>query len=197
MYLFIETIRIENGVICNIAYHNERLNRTRNVFWKDCTPLNLADYIRIPYDKGTVKCRVVYEKEIKEITYASYSLRPVDTLRIIRSDEVDYTYKSTDRETLNQLYALKGNADDVLIVKKGWITDTSIANVALYNGHEWHTPKEPLLKGTQRAFLLDRQIIKEKDIALEQLFTYSKIVLFNAMIEFGSLELPVTQHIIV
>jgi 4-amino-4-deoxychorismate lyase len=54
-----------------------------------------------------------------------------------------------------------------------------------------------LLKGTQRAFLLDRQIIKEKEITLKQLFTYSRITLFNAMIEFGQIEFPVKKHIIV
>ena len=160
MCLFIESIRIENGVIYNLPYHNERLNRTRNVFWKDCTPINLIDYIRMPHKKGIVKCRIVYEKEIKEIVYTPYSMREIDTLRIVHSDGINYTYKSTDREELNRLYVGRGDADDVLIVRNELITDTSIANVAFYDGCEWYTPQTPLLKGTQRAFLLDRQIIK-------------------------------------
>ena len=194
---FIESIRIENGVIYNLPYHNERLNRTRNVFWKDCAPINLIDYIRMPHEKGIVKCRIVYEKEIKEIVYAPYSMREIDTLRIVYSDGINYTYKSTDREELNRLYVGRGDADDVLIVRNELITDTSIANVAFYDGCEWYTPQTPLLKGTQRAFLLDRQIIKEKEITLKQLFTYSRITLFNAMIEFGQIEFPVKKHIIV
>ena len=194
---FIESIRIENGVIYNLPYHNERLNRTRNVFWKDCTPINLIDYIRMPHKKGIVKCRIVYEKEIKEIVYTPYSMREIDTLRIVHSDGINYTYKSTDREELNRLYVGRGDADDVLIVRNELITDTSIANVAFYDGCEWYTPQTPLLKGTQRAFLLDRQIIKEKEITLKQLFTYSRITLFNAMIEFGQIEFPVKKHITV
>lgn len=197
MCLFIESIRIENGVIYNLPYHNERLNRTRNVFWKDCTPINLIDYIRMPHKKGIVKCRIVYEKEIKEIVYTPYSMREIDTLRIVHSDGINYTYKSTDREELNRLYVGRGDADDVLIVRNELITDTSIANVAFYDGCEWYTPQTPLLKGTQRAFLLDRQIIKEKEITLKQLFTYSRITLFNAMIEFGQIEFPVKKHITV
>ena len=115
---FIESIRIENGVIYNLPYHNERLNRTRNVFWKDCAPINLMDYIRMPHEKGIVKCRIVYEKEIKEIVYTPYSMREIDTLRIVYSDGINYTYKSTDREELNRLYVGRGDADDVLIVRK-------------------------------------------------------------------------------
>ena len=197
MCLFIESILIENGVIYNLPYHNERLNRTRNVFWKDCTPINLIDYIRMPHKKGIVKCRIVYEKEIKEIVYTPYSMREIDTLRIVHSDGINYTYKSTDREELNRLYVGRGDADDVLIVRNELITDTSIANVAFYDGCEWYTPQTPLLKGTQRAFLLDRQIIKEKEITLKQLFTYSRGTLFNAMIEFGQIEFPVKKHITV
>lgn len=140
---------------------------------------------------------MVYDKEIREITYAPYSIRSIDTLRVVRSDEIDYTYKSLDREYLNQLYALRETADDILIVKNELVTDTSIANIALYNGSEWHTPKSPLLKGTQRAFLLDQQIIKEEEITLKQLFTYSRITLFNAMITFRKIEFPVGDHIIV
>ena len=179
---FIESIRIENGVIYNLPYHNERLNRTRNVFWKDCAPINLIDYIRMPHEKGIVKCRIVYEKEIKEIVYAPYSMREIDTLRIVYSDGINYTYKSTDREELNRLYVGRGDADDVLIVRNELITDTSIANVAFYDGCEWHTPQTPLLKGTQRAFLLDRQIIKEKEITLKQLFTYSRKSLMKILV---------------
>ena len=100
---FIESIRIENGVIYNLPYHNERLNRTRNVFWKDCAPINLIDYIRMPHEKGIVKCRIVYEKEIKEIVYTPYSMREIDTLRIVYSHGINYTSKRTDGEDLNRI----------------------------------------------------------------------------------------------
>ena len=31
------------------------------------------------------------------------SLRPVHSLQLVYSDDIDYTYKSTDREALNRL----------------------------------------------------------------------------------------------
>ena len=52
-----------------------------------------------------------------------------------------------------------------LIVKDGYLTDTSIANIALYDGYTWFTPAHPLLRGTKRAELLNKQLIVEKDIA--------------------------------
>ena len=45
MYPFIETIRIEDGQIYNLDYHTERFNKTRAAFWKDCTPLDLREFM--------------------------------------------------------------------------------------------------------------------------------------------------------
>lgn len=195
MYPFIETIRIEDGNISNINYHIERLNRTRAIFWKNCSPLDLRDYIH-PWDsQGIHKCRIVYEKDIDEVTYTPYRMRQVSSLRLIPYDGIDYTYKSANRDELNALYAQRGTADDILIVKNGYLTDTSIANIALYNGERWVTPAHPLLRGTKRAELLDKQLLVEKDIAPSQLKGYSHVMLFNAMIDWKRLILPINGNI--
>lgn len=148
---------------------------------------------------GIHKCRVLYGREIEEITYAPYQMREVSSLRLIAADAVDYTYKSTNRDELNALYARRGVADDVLIVKNGYLTDTSIANVALYDEKMkmWCTPSRPLLRGTRRAELMDKKIIVERDIPQVHLGEYSKIMLFNAMIDWGRIVLPIDSgHII-
>lgn len=54
--------------------------------------------------------------------------------------------------------------------------------------HNWLTPKHPLLLSTKRAYLLDKGIIKEADITVDDLMKAKKIRLFNAMIEFGERE---------
>ena len=164
MYPFIETIRIEDGQIYNLDYHTERFNETRAAFWKDSTPLDLREFISPPTLNGIHKCRIVYGKEVEEVTYAPYQMRQVSSLHLVVSDTIDYTYKSAHREELNALYAQKGMADDILIVRNGYLTDTSIANVALYDGDTWFTPAHPLLRGTKRSEFLDRQLIVEKDI---------------------------------
>ena len=136
-------------------------------------------------------------EKIEEITYVPYQRRKVSSLRLVTSDTIDYTYKSAHREELNALYAQKGMADDVLIVRNGYLTDTSIANVALYDGDTWFTPAHPLLRGTKRSEFLDRQLIVEKDIPQICLKDYSHIMLFNAMIDWKHIILPINEkHLI-
>ena len=197
MCLFIETIRIADGKVYNLDYHIERFDRTRAAFWKGSAPIDLRTLVSPQSLTGVYKCRVVYGREIEEITYVPYQMRDVSSLRLVVADTVDYTYKSTNRENLNTLYAQRKMADDVLIVKDGCLTDTSIANVALYDGKVWCTPSHPLLRGTKRAELLDKKIIVEKDIPQAHLGEYSKIMLFNAMIDWGRIILPVDdKHLI-
>ena len=126
-----------------------------------------------------------------------YQMRMVASLRLVTSDKIDYSYKRTNREELNELFGRRGDADDILIVKDGYLTDTSIANIALYDGNSWYTPAHPLLRGTKRAELLDNQLIVEKDISWLQLDDYTHIMLFNAMIDWERIIIPVDRkHLI-
>ena len=194
MCLFIETIR---GVVRNLAYHERRLNDTRAHFWPESTPLQLRDHLSsLGCEAGIVKARVVYgEKGIEDVSYSPYTMRHVHSLALIQAEHIDYTYKSAGREPLNRLFALRDACDDILIVKQGLLTDTSIANIALSDGTHWYTPAHPLLKGTKRAALLEEGILQEKDIRPEDLPSFSTVRLFNAMIDWGELELPVRNII--
>ena len=191
MCRFIETIRIRKGMVCNLVYHNLRMNRVRREVFGLTQPLDLADYIDCKLSDDVVKCRVVYDAEVCEVSYAPYLMRRIDTLKLVYDDEIDYRYKSTDRTSLNSLYACRGDEDDVLIVRNRLLTDISIANVALEKDGNWYTPASPLLKGTQRAALLNEGIVKEQDILVDDLYSFTRIAVFNAMIEFGSLVLDI------
>ena len=96
MCQFIETIRIERGVVYNLDYHTERMNQTRAVFWPDEPPLNLSESLKPIMNVEMIKCRVVYSRWIEEILYTPYQIRPVHSLQIVHSDNIDYTYKSTE-----------------------------------------------------------------------------------------------------
>lgn len=37
----------------------------------------------------------------------------------------------------------KREQDEILITRMAMLIDTSIANIALFNGKEWHTPQTP------------------------------------------------------
>ena len=78
----------------------------------------------------------------------------------------------------------KKEADDILIIKNELVTDTSIANIAFFDGKKWLTPKTPLLKGVTRTRLLDNSEIFEADIHFRELKKYKKVALLNAMIDF-------------
>ena len=71
---------------------------------------------------------------------------------------MNYDLKYFDRKIFDDL---KKNikADDILIIKNGFITDTSIANILFFDGKKWITPKKPLLKGTVRERLLRMKLI--------------------------------------
>ena len=151
-----------------------------------------ADFLPPIPENGRHRLRIVYGRcGIEEVTCTPYILRPVRSLALISANDIGYTYKSADREALNQLFAQRGSCDDILIVRQRLLTDTSIANIALFDGKHWHTPQSPLLKGTKRAELLDKGILSERKIHVEDLPSYSTVRLFNAMTDWGELELSV------
>jgi 4-amino-4-deoxychorismate lyase len=70
-------------------------------------------------------------------------------------------------------------------VQHGFITDASSANIILYDGKNWMTPKKPLLRGTKRQILLERETIFEIDISMSQLDRFKYAAIINAMLDIG------------
>jgi 4-amino-4-deoxychorismate lyase len=94
-----------------------------------------------------------------------------------------------NRDTLNRLVERKGQADEILIIKNGLITDTSIANVAFLDKDDhWITPATPLLKGTTRERLLSENRIVEAEIKLADLPKFTQMAMLNAMVGFYLIE---------
>ena len=185
---------MEDGHPCLLSLHEERMNRTRAAFFPEASLASLADcFSEGMAGAGVWKWRLVYDREgIRECTCTPYRLRPVSSLRLVEADKVDYAYKFLDRSALERCFARRGDADDVLLVRDGLLTDTSIANIALYDGRQWCTPAHPLLCGVKRRSLLESRIITERDIRAEELGRYSLVRVFNALIDWGEVELPVS-----
>ena len=120
-------------------------------------------------------------------------MRNIKTLKIVTDKHIEYSFKSTDRSAINKLVEKKGLYDEIIISKNSLITDTSFTNIALFDGNIWYTPKHPLLKGTKRAYLINKNIIKENEIHVNEIFEYKAIRLFNAMIDFGDIEIPTSK----
>jgi 4-amino-4-deoxychorismate lyase len=196
-----ETIKVSNGRLLNISYHNERMNRSRRELFDSEKTLNLADTIQIPNDlSGNVhKCKVIYEKDIQKIEWTRYTYKKLERIRLVTCDEIDYSYKYLDRSIFEILLLQNkcSETEDILIVKNNRITDTTFSNVILFDGNEWHTPKFPLLKGTKRAKLIEEKKVIEKEILLDDLKNYEKIILINAMLEIHHAKAELVKDFIV
>jgi 4-amino-4-deoxychorismate lyase len=102
---------------------------------------------------------------------------------MVVDNEIDYQFKYTDRARLEELKR-RTKADEILIVKNGYITDTSFSNIIFFDWeNKWVTPATPLLKGTKRKELLEKGMIHEKEIRPYDLKDFTKARLINAMLD--------------
>ncbi|PSL29189.1 aminotransferase class IV family protein [Dyadobacter jiangsuensis] len=185
--LCFETICVEHRQLKNLSYHEARLNKTRRELWGYDDNWDLAELLPVPdqVDDTMHKCRIAYDKKVDNIRWEPYSRRAIRKIRRVYHDEIDYRYKYDNRDSLNALYAQRGDADEILIIRKGLVTDSNFCNVAFRDGNRWLTPVSPLLPGTQRALLLDQGIIETTDIRESDIKSFSQIRLFNAMVDWA------------
>lgn len=196
MYRFLESIKLKDGVFFRLAYHQERINRCCRQFFTEYKIPGLAAYLHqqeVP-EIGLFKCRLLYDEQgFGRLETVPYQLPKIDSLRLVETNLKPVFYKSSDRSIYNQLFTQRADCDDVLLVRNGLLTDTSFANIALFDGKQWVTPRLPVLYGTNRAYLLEKGVIVEQDVEAEKLYLFQKIRLFNAMIEFGEIELHMNK----
>jgi len=178
--VFFETIKCFDFEVYNLFYHKQRISRTIGI------NIQLEEYIYPPNDK-LLKCKVIYDDSgILDIQYAEYNKKDISTFKLIYDDNIKYSKKYLNRDCIDKL---KKNIteDEIIIVKDGLITDTSIANIAILYNDIWITSKKPLLIGTSRNRYIDNNLIIPKDITVKMLKESKKIALLNAMIDFDIL----------
>lgn len=185
MSLLVETIKVENGTLMNISFHNERMIRSLyGVFGLKKEP-DLEKIISVPAfaGVGVYKCRVVYDDKTIKFEFLPYIIRSVRSLKLIIDDTISYPYKFIERDNIQRLMEMRGECDDILIIKEGMVTDSSYANVVFsdLNG-SWLTPTTYLLPGTRRADMLRKRLINEIVITERDINKYTGVKLINAMI---------------
>lgn len=199
----VETICVVNGIALRLPFHVARVRAScQTLGWKDVSKELLQTWLaflqNLPreYKTGRMMMRTVYnETGVSSVTFPQYQLRPVRSLRCVEADYLHYSLKSTDRSGIMHCVEQRENCDDVLILQHNLLTDTSIANIALWHEDQqrWMTPERPLLPGTHRAALLrSGTIIEDAALTLDRLKEFSRIRLFNAMIKWGEIELPIS-----
>jgi 4-amino-4-deoxychorismate lyase len=182
MFQFIESIRIKEGCVEQLSYHQSRVNKTFLNFGK--SPFfQLQEIVKIDSSNamGVVKCRIKYDLDrIIEITYSEYTIKNIQTISLAELGGRKYDFKYADREWIADML-LKSGTDEIIMTDQGIIKDASYANLAFYDGELWYTPQIPLLEGTQRAFLLESKKIHPREISVDDLHKYQQVKFINAM----------------
>ena len=181
--LLLETIRIEEGKAQHLDYHERRLNATRKALFSPKQDLVLEELLEPP-GEGVYRCRILYNTEIRSIEYLPYAVREIGTITLVES-QITYNFKFADRKVFDTLRSLFPASDEILVTKGGFITDTTIANVAFRKNGTWFTPKEALLNGTTRQRLIEDGFLKLKSIRKEEIGHFDGFALMNAMIGFS------------
>lgn len=194
-YLFIESLFIKNGVPLNIDWHQKRVGNTFNKFFPQNTLINISKILNqknFLQDK-LQKCRITYSTKIQKIEYETFITKTINSLKIVKSEEFDYSFKYADRKKIELLRENKGNCDDILISINGYIKDSSFSNIVLSDGDSYYTPEPPLLYGTKRAKLLAKQIIKPITIKENELYKFKELHLINALADIGDYVIQTTN----
>ena len=197
MCRFVESIKLKDGVFYRLQLHQQRVNKAFETFYPTCEPVNVVETLfqTVFPQEGVSKCRLVYDSDLQSLDIAPYVRREIRSLKLVETTQESLPYKPEDRTEFNAAFAQRGGCDDVLLFKDGLLTDTSYCNIALYDGENWYTPRTPLLYGVNRMQLLSESKLMEKDIKASELMNFQYISLFNAMIEFGELQLDVSTII--
>jgi len=140
---------------------------------------------------GLFKARIIYDSEIRKVEFVPYIMRPVQSLKLIHDSSISYKYKFLDRSKLDNLFALRDKADDILIVQNGLITDSWYANIIFKKADRWFTPDSYLLNGTMRQSLLDTDLIEEVRMDVSDLKNYQSARLINSMLGMDGPEIPI------
>ena len=193
MCRFIESIQLNEGEFKCLDLHQERIRLAMADYYPSDPVFDLADALsKVDFPtNGLIKCRVVYDTEIRLVEFVPYIRREIHSLRLVEVDIESTPYKKEDRAGINAAFTLRGECDDIIMVKNGLLTDTSYSNIAFFDGACWYTPRLPLVYGIKRAGLIKQGQLKEKDITPDELMNFNRVSLFNAMNEFGTVELDI------
>ena len=184
----IETILVkiknEEFKIENYFYHLNRVKNTCKYYrWKfDEKEWKNLKNEKLQVKNENLRIRVIYNYNgIKNIEYFPVKKRKFKTFKVVNSN-INYHFKYAKRENLNSLKPK--NVDEIIIIKNNLVTDTTISNLAFFDGKEWLTPKYPLLKGTKREELIQKGFLKEANIHKYDLKYFKKMAMINAILEF-------------
>jgi len=188
MYQFFESIQVNDGLVCNLNQHQDRVSRTLKAFGMPENSIELSEIIKtisLP-QKGLYKLRVSYElDESFHYEFQPYQYKKLSNFALVDIVGQEYDFKFENRDWINEALLQSGSAE-IIMHDAGFVKDSSYANIVFFDGKKWYTPAEPLLKGTQRAKLLKEGIIQAKAIHIDDLDSFHSFKLINAMLDWDN-----------
>tara|TARA_B100000575_G_C23130206_1_gene655500 strand:- start:729 stop:1331 length:603 start_codon:yes stop_codon:yes gene_type:complete len=190
MFPLFESICVENYKIKLLEFHQKRMDHSYSKFFNKknrWSIKNIFKSLKIQ-SNNKYKLRINYSETEYSISLKKYFKKKIRSLQCVELNNYSYDLKYTDRSVINKNFKFKSLCDDILIIKNGFVTDSSYCNIVFFDGLRWVTPEHPLLRGVQRNFLLTKKKIFEKKIEVSDISKYKSFVLINSMIEFNITE---------
>jgi 4-amino-4-deoxychorismate lyase len=191
----IESIKLLDGKFLNIDLHEKRMARALSVLFGAEGPVNLEKYLyesEFP-SRGLFKCRISYNAASREKAITPYTARAVNNVKVVKDDHISYPFKLADRSGIDRLFDRRGDCDDVMIVRQERVTDCSYSNIVFRKGRNWFTPDSPLLQGVMRTRLILENKVRVGEILLSDVRSFDSFKIINAMLEFESPEIDVSD----
>jgi len=183
-----ETIRIENGNISNLAYHQARVFFAFRNYYKSKALFSLKELLQDIPKNGLYRAKVVYNKSgVLSINFYPYQAKKIKRVMLIENNLFEYRFKYLNREFFDYLHQ-NFEADEFIITQYGYIKEFTIGNIAFFENSKkkWITPAKPFLLGTTLQALKKNSTfnLSLKNINYKDLQKYSKIAILNAMLKF-------------
>lgn len=188
----IETMRVENGEIFLLDYHLRRLQESADRFLFPLSIPHIKEALLNYVDKISdtlYRMRISVSPIGKFVIEHNPSIGPTK-LRVglaknpVHSKHLFLYHKTSYRTIYEQARQERLDCEDVLLWnEKGYITESTIANVVVQFGTKMFTPPIHcgLLPGTFRKYLLDTHQIEEREIPIEELNNADTIYLVNSV----------------
>ena len=191
MSQFIETIRLENGVLHSLNYHQERVNKTFLQFFKTSSSFSLEKVIsknKLP-QQGLFKLRIVYDALQQSIEFAEYTRAKFNSYKLVEIDNnFRYSFKSTDRKLFDKIsQETDKNILPILIQNKN-VSDSVFSNLIFEKNGKLYSPNTPLLFGTMLSQTLLQHKINMITIKEDEIKNFDYIYPINAMNPLGAIE---------
>ena len=196
---FLETLCIQDGIPLNLDWHQKRVEATLRHFHADSAQADnsidlqsIFSVMDVPQE-GVWRCRVIYSIHSVSVEFIPDGHTTFRTLKLVEvPSDYDYRYKYADRRFLGEIFAQRGEADDVLMVRQGCIADTTKGNIAFRTGLRWYTPSLPFLAGTTWKRLVSSGVLIPRPVHISDLDRFEAFKVVNALNDWDGEEYPVS-----